>query len=93
MTKVKIVKNGRIHREECKTCGYLLPLPKREKLLTPDTIKMLKIMKKNNFTQTTLANAIGISQGTVAGWFTHTRNLQGKIKSIYFEILKNKGYR
>ena len=81
----KKVMHGRIHREICITCKQLIPLPKEIKLETPDTIKMRKIMKKYKFNQQKLSEIIGISQGTVAGWFTRSRNLQGKIKSLYFE--------
>lgn len=89
--KTTTIKNGRVHREKCNSCGQLLPRPKIPKLDTPDTRKMLRIMKKNNLNQASLGRAIGISQATVQGWFSPLRNLRGKIKPMYFEILKSKG--
>jgi DNA-binding XRE family transcriptional regulator len=88
--KTNKIKNGRIKREQCKSCGQLIPLPKQSQLKTPDVNRMKRIMKKHGFSQIQLANEIGVSQGTVSGWFTNKRNLQGKIKSLYFKILKNK---
>ncbi len=61
-------------------------------LLTPDTKKMLAIMKKHGLNQLSLAKILDISQGTVNGWLHRKTNLQGKIKSIYFRMLKMKGY-
>lgn len=61
-------------------------------MLTPDTKKMLALMKKNNLNQLQIAKILDISQGTVSGWFKKETNLLGKIKSIYFEMLKMKGY-
>lgn len=86
------IKNGRINREKCLSCGQLMRRKKLPPLSTPDVNKMRKIMKKNNLTQMKLAEIIGISQGTVQGWFTASRNLKGRIKKIYFEILKSRGY-
>ena len=48
-------------------------------------------MEKNNLNQLTVAKILNISQGTVNGWFHRKTNLQGKIKTIYFEVLKMKG--
>lgn len=62
-------------------------------LLTKDTKKMLAIMKKYDLNQLGIAKVIGVSQGTVNGWFHRKTNMQGKIKNIYFENLKNKGYK
>jgi DNA-binding transcriptional regulator YiaG len=62
-------------------------------LQTKDTKKMLKIMEKHGFNQLALAKTLNISQGTVNGWFHRKTNLQGKIKTIYFEMLKSKGFK
>lgn len=61
-------------------------------LLTKDTKKMLSIMKKNKLNQLQIAKILDISQGAVSGWFKKESNLQGKIKRIYFNVLKSKGY-
>ena len=65
---------------------------KQTRLDTPDVNKMQKILDKYNWTQGDLAKACGVAQGTVNGWFYHKTNLQGKIKKIYFTILKSKGF-
>jgi len=62
-------------------------------LQTKDTKKMLRIMEKHGLNQLTLAKILDISQGTVNGWFHRKTNLQGKIKTIYFEMLKHEGYK
>jgi transcriptional regulator with XRE-family HTH domain len=54
---------------------------------------MLRIMEKHGLNQLTLAKILDISQGTVNGWFHRKTNLQGKIKTIYFEMLKHEGYK
>jgi methylphosphotriester-DNA--protein-cysteine methyltransferase len=78
----------------CKRCQGTGKLKIRESYLrTKDTKKMLALMDKYGFTQLSLAKTLGISQGTVNGWFHRKTNLQGKIKPLYFENLKNKGYK
>jgi hypothetical protein len=62
-------------------------------LQTKDTKRMLKVMDKHDLTQLQLAKILDISQGTVNGWFHRKTNLQGKIKQIYFDMLKFKGYK
>lgn len=61
-------------------------------MLTTDTKRMLRVMKKHELTQTALAKILGISQGAVNGWFHRKTNLNGKIKPIYFQMLRNLGY-
>lgn len=62
-------------------------------LQTADTKKMLRIMEKYGLNQLSLAKILDISKGTVNGWLHRKTNLQGKIKSIYFEMLKYEGYK
>lgn len=62
-------------------------------LLTPDTKKMLSIMKRNKLNQLQVAKILVISQPAVCGWFKKKCNLKGKIKPIYFNMLKMKGYK
>lgn len=74
----------------CKGTGKIkLSLPK---LNTPDCKRMLAIMRKHKWTQCDLAKAIGISQGTISDWFYHETNITGTIKTLYFSILKQKGF-
>lgn len=54
---------------------------------------MIKLMDKHELNQLKLAKILEISQGAVNGWFHRKTNLNGKIKSIYFEMLKSKGYK
>ncbi len=76
----------------CKFCkGKGTTKIRRSPIDTPDTRRMLAIMKRNKLNQTLLSQLLGISQGTIAGWFKQETNKQGKIKSIYFEMLKIKG--
>ena len=80
--------------KKCNRCQGTGKLKIRETYLrTKDTNKMLSIMNKYAFTQLTLAKILEISQGTVNGWFHRKTNLQGKIKKIYFDALKTKGYK
>jgi len=58
-------------------------------VLTADTKRMLRIMKKHELTQFALAKILEISQGTVSGWLHGKTN---KIKPIYFANLKAQGY-
>lgn len=64
-----------------------------DRLLTPDTRKMIAIMNRNGLTQLALAKHLDISQATVSGWFKASSNIKGKIKKIYFESLKSKGFK
>jgi predicted XRE-type DNA-binding protein len=76
----------------CNRCGGTGKVKiKQEMLETRDVKKMLNIMKRNSFKQLDLAKVLGVSQGTVNGWFHRKTNLQGKIKPLYFELLKSKG--
>ncbi len=93
MNNIKIVKNGRINRKKCMACGQLIKRERKKMLDTPDVKKMLKIIKKYKLTQTKLANIIGISQGTIQGWFFKSTNIRGKIKPLYFEVLQMNGYK
>jgi DNA-binding transcriptional regulator YiaG len=80
--------------KKCLRCNGTGKLKIRESyLLTKDTKKMLSIMEKYGLNQLGLAKTLGISQGTVNGWFHRKTNLNGKIKDIYFENLKHKGYK
>lgn len=36
---------------------------------------------------------MGISKAAVVGWFKVGTNVEGKIKPIYFEMLKLKGFK
>jgi hypothetical protein len=58
---------------------------------SPDTNRMRILMKKHQLTMYSLAKLIGISQGTVSGWFHFGTNKNGTIKQIYFDLLKLKG--
>jgi hypothetical protein len=50
-------------------------------------------MNKYKLNQLSLAKVLKISQGTVNGWFHRKTNFHGKIKDIYFDNLKMKGYK
>lgn len=80
--------------QKCKRCNGTGKLKIRESYLrTKDTSRMLKLMDKHGLNQLSLAKTLGISQGTVNGWFHRKTNLQGIIKPIYFEMLILKGYK
>jgi DNA-binding transcriptional regulator YiaG len=80
--------------KRCERCRGTGKLKIREtKLKTIDVKRMISIMDKYDLKQLDLAKILEISQGTVNGWFYKKSNLQGKIKSIYFTMLKTKGYR
>jgi hypothetical protein len=79
--------------KKCLRCRGTGKLKKRESpLLTKDTKRMLALMKKYDLNYLQLAKILGISQAAVTGWFKRKWNLKGKIKSLYFESLKMKGY-
>jgi len=78
----------------CKTCKQKLPrVPPPIVGDTPNIRKIIKIMKLNNLNQSSLARLLGISQSTVAGWFSGATNIHGTIKPIYFDLLKLKKVR
>lgn len=80
--------------KKCIRCNGTGKIKKRSPyLLTKDTKKMLRIMEKHELNQLALAKILNISQGAINGWFHRKTNLQGKIKSIYFDMLKAKGYK
>ena len=78
------------HCQNCKGTGRIKLA--NTKLTTPDVKRLLKIMKKYDMTQLSLAKILEMSQGTINGWFYAKTNPRGKVKSIYFNILKIKGY-
>jgi predicted transcriptional regulator len=78
--------------KKCLRCNGTGKLKNKETiLLTPDTRKMLAIMKRNDLNQLALAKILEISQSTVSGWFKKKSNINGKIKSVYFTLLKSRG--
>lgn len=79
--------------KKCSKCRGTGKLKIRDEyFLTPDTKKMLALMKRYGLKQLDVAKILDISQGTVNGWFHQKTNFQGKIKSIYFQLLKARGY-
>jgi DNA-binding transcriptional regulator YiaG len=60
---------------------------------SPDTNKMRAIMKRNKLNNLSLAKTLGISSATVHDWFHFGTNSKGKIKKLYFDILKMKGFK
>jgi DNA-binding transcriptional regulator YiaG len=64
-----------------------------EKLATPDVKRLLAIMKRNNLNQLSLAKVLEISQSTINGWLYEKSNPTGKVKKVWFTILKIKGYK
>ena len=60
---------------------------------SPDCNKMRAIMKRNKLNNLSLAKVLGISSGTIHGWFHFGSNAKGEIKQLYFDILKLKGYK
>lgn len=87
------MKSEKIYKN-CPRCRGTGKIKIRQSLLkTEDTKKMLNIMKKYKLKQLDLAKILEISQGTINGWFHRKTNLQGKIKKMYFIILKHKGYK
>lgn len=87
------VKTKKIYKK-CLRCNGTGKLKIRSPYLqTKDTKKMIKLMDKHELNQLKLAKILEISQGAVNGWFHRKTNLNGKIKSIYFEMLKSKGYK
>lgn len=79
--------------KKCTHCGGNLKNPRQPKILTPDTKKMLNIMKRHKLTMMKLAEILGIGQSTVSNWFHEKTNIKGIIKKRYFEMLKLKGYK
>ncbi len=74
----------------CKGTGKIkVRLPKLD---TPDCKRMREIMTKYNFTQFDLAKVLGIAQATISDWFYAETNSTGKIKKLYFTLLKHRGF-
>jgi DNA-binding transcriptional regulator YiaG len=65
---------------------------KQPPLITADTKRMAAIMKRHNLNQLAVGKILDISQSTVQNWFHRKTNMYGKIKSIYFTVLKMRGY-
>lgn len=63
------------------------------KLKTTDVKRLLRIMKNYELNQLSLSKILEISQGTINGWLYAKTNPTGKIKNLYFTILKIKGYK
>lgn len=97
-----MIKKTHIRCSVCKGKGEMLKpvvkkslrntIPDSPYIQTKDTKRMLEIMRRYGLSQLTLAKVLGISNGTVNGWLHRKTNLKGKIRSIYFEMLKMKGY-
>lgn len=75
--------------EVCRSCGQVVRLVNRRSLKNKDTLKLIKIMEKNNLSVQHILNILGISKRTLMRWLS-LKN--GKIKTIYFEMLSLKGY-
>lgn len=75
--------------ERCKGTGKLKI--RNKYIQSKDIKKILLIMKKYKLNQLAMAKVLNITQGTLNGWLHGVT--KGKIKSIYFEILKMRGYK
>lgn len=87
--------NVKIKFNTCSKCNGTGKVKARDYDLvdSKDTRKMKEIMKRHNLKKYELAEILGISQAAVVGWFKVGTNVQGNIKSVYFELLKLKGYK
>lgn len=82
--------NGRIPCEHCKGRGYNVPTPKY--VNTKDVKRMVALMEKHNLTVVQMAKLCEVVPTTFYAWLTAQGQSSGKIRSIYFSLLKLKGY-
>lgn len=73
----------------CKCCGQVVKIKVKRELKNKDTLCLIKIMEKNNLSLTDINSILGVSKRTLMRWLSLK---EGKIKPIYFEMLKMKGY-
>jgi DNA-binding transcriptional regulator YiaG len=78
--------------KDCNKCNGTGKLKERAaQQKSPDIDKMKDIMRRKKLKINSLAKLLGISNGAVQGWFHVSTNTTGKIKKLYFDILKLKG--